>query len=122
METAAEAVSQGVANSFPGVMQAQLAQIEPIFQAVAHCIQHPDDSPMVAPEGFRERQEWEEANEIMEEQRQEFLNLFKNTAKLSLDHTVKFVGEQLRKNLQLTSSFQVRQKCFHVQTLNCVDC
>ena len=89
-------------------MQAQVQQIEPIFQAVAYCLQYPSDSPAVAPDNFRERQEWEEANEVMEEQRQEFFVLFKNTAKLSPELTVKFVGQQLREGLQQASSFEAR--------------
>ncbi len=88
-------------------MQEQLQQIQPILQAVAFCIQYSADSPAIAPTGFRERQEWADANEAMDEQRQDFFILFKNTAKLSLELTVKFLGQQLRDNLQQPSSFQV---------------
>lgn len=89
-------------------MQEQLQQIEPILQAVAFCIQYPSDSPAVAPKGFRERQEWADAHEAMDEQRQDFFILFRNTAKLSLELTVKFLGQQLRENLQQSSTFQAR--------------
>lgn len=92
-------------------VQEQLRQIEPILQAVAFCIQYSSDSPAVAPKGFRERQEWADANEAMDEQRQDFFILFKNTAKLSLELTVKFLGQQLRENLQQPSTFQA---CFEL--------
>lgn len=83
-----------------------MQQIEPILKAAAYCIQYPEDSPEVAPESFREKQEWEETNEIMNDQRQEFLVLFKNTAKLSLELTANFVGQQLQEKLQPLSPFQ----------------
>lgn len=89
------------------LLQEQLQQIEPILQAVAYCIQFPSDSPSATPEGHLEKQEWEETNEAMNEQRQEFFVLFKNTAKLSLELTVKFVGQQLREHFQPQSSFEV---------------
>ena len=88
------------------IVQEQLQQIKPILEAVAYCIQYPSDSPAIAPEGFREKQEWDETNEIMNEQRQDFFVLFKNTAKLSLELTANFVGQQLQEKLQSSSPFQ----------------
>ena len=80
-------------------MQAQLQQIEPVFQAVAYCIQYPADALSVLPAGFKDRQEWEETDQVMQERRQEFFVLFKNMAKLSLDMTVKFVSQELQSKL-----------------------
>jgi len=47
-------------------VQAQLQQIEPVFQAVAFCIQYPGDAPAVLPAGFKDRQEWEETFQVMQ--------------------------------------------------------
>ena len=90
-------------------MQSQLQQIDPILQAVTLCVQYPEDSPALAPQGYKEKQDWEATYEIMLEQRGEFFQLFKNVAKLQPEKTTAFLRQQLEQKLTSQSTFQVDQ-------------
>ncbi len=92
------------------ILHGQMQQIKPILEAVAYCIQYPSDSPAIAPEGFREKQEWDETNEIMNEQRQDFFVLFKNTAKLSGIKGSPQIREKIADNLCAKFSQLVEDK------------